>query len=220
MFLWQSGTPAAPKQCLVLDIDETLVHTYVDNETKPAQAVLDDPALKGQVYTITTREGTYWGVKRPHLDEFLDFAYKHFDAVAFWSAGKEGYVNAVVEVIAPNRPSAFVLNRSHCDEIHDEHVASDGTVSYMPRLWKPLNMVFGNSNYPQFTRYNTWVLDDRRDYAAENLLNWLEIPPYAPNAKKLLPYDDDYLLQLIDWFRSPEVVGSSNVLEVNKDWHA
>lgn len=215
MFEWGVKPQPSPKQCLVLDIDETLVHTYVDGEALPDN-LRDAPEIKANYYEVVTKEGRYWGIKRPYLCEFLDFAQEHFAEVAFWSAGKETYVNEVVRAMNCSKAPTFVLNYDHCDQVHDEYTSREGVVSYTQRLWKPLELVF--DAYPQFNRYNTWVLDDRRDYAAENLLNWLEIPPFRPSLKKLMAVDDDYLWRLMQWFQRPEVKHSRNVLEVNKQW--
>ena len=215
MFRWSHASSAPPAQTIVLDIDETLLCTNTDGSKYPVE-LKDNEEMARAHYTVTTREGTYWGVKRPYVDEFLAYCFKRFDAVAFWSAGKEGYVNEVVKVLNPPGTPAFVRSRSQCDELHSEFEMEDGRTQLVPTLWKPLQAIF--DNYPAFTRYNTWVLDDRQDYAQENLLNWLAIPPYHPTVKELLPRDDDYLLRLMDWFEREDVKNSTNVLEVEKDW--
>jgi hypothetical protein len=201
----------------VLDIDETLLVTNTDGSEFP-EALKNHPEVSKAYYTVNTREGIYWGVKRPHVDEFLAYCFKRFDGrVAFWSAGKEGYVNEVVKVLDPPGTPIFIRNRSQCDELHAEQQLEDGRIKLVPTLWKPLQAVF--DAYPQFTRYNTWVLDDRQEYAQENLLNWLSIPPYNPTPAQLLPRDDDYLLRLMDWLERDEVKNNANVLEVEKDWY-
>ena len=216
MFRWSHSTSASPAQAIVLDIDETLLCTSTDGSKFPNE-LKDNPELSKAYYTVTTREGTYWGTKRPHVDEFLAYCFKRFSAVAFWSAGKEGYVNEVVKVLTPPGTPAFVRNRSQCDELHAEHVLEDGRIQLIPTLWKPLQVIF--DTHPQFTRYNTLVLDDRQDYAQENLLNWLSIPPYNPSTQTLLPRTDDYLLRLMEWLERDEVKQSTNVLEIEKDWY-
>ena len=216
MFGWSHSNYESPVQTIVLDLDETIVSTHVDGEAFPLE-LLDHPDLSKDYYKITTREGTYWGVKRPHVDEFLSYCFKRFDAVAFWSAGKEQYVNEIVKVLNPPGVPAFVRNFNQCDQVHTEHRLEDGRIQLVPTLWKPLQAVF--DSYPQFTRYNTWVLDDRQDYAQENLLNWLAIPPFSPTVKTLLPRNDDYLLRLMEWLERDEVKSSHNVLEVEKDWY-
>jgi hypothetical protein len=216
MFRWSQSQAAYPAQTIVLDLDETIVSTCTDGSKFPAE-LKDHPEISKAYYTVNTREGTYWGVKRPYADEFLDYCFKRFSAVAFWSAGKEGYVNEVVKALNPSGKPVFIRNRSQCDEQHAEHQMEDGRIQLVPTLWKPLQAIF--DTYPQFTRYNTWVLDDRQEYAQENLLNWLAIPPYNPTPSELLPRDDDYLLRLMEWLEREEVKSSANVLEVEKDWY-
>jgi hypothetical protein len=212
MFRWLS-TPTQQHypQCLVLDIDETLAHTRSSSEK-----ATDEIKAHPDYYTVSTREGIFWGTKRPHLDEFLAYCNTRFEAVGFWSAGKEGYVNEMVRVMAPPFTPSFVMNFNHCDQIPEEHVNETGAVSYNHELRKPLNTVF--DKHPVFTRYNTFIVDDRFDYAKSNLLNWIIIPPYSPPLKKILPPEDDYLLRLIDWFERTEVKDTPNVLEIDKNW--
>ena len=212
MFRWLA-TPEQTQygQCLVLDLDETLLNTRSGSEK-----ATDEIKAHPDYYTVTTREGVFWGMKRPYLDDFLAYCGTRFEAIGFWSAGKEGYVNEVLRVMAPPFQPAFVMNFNHCDQVHAEHVSESGTVSYNPELWKPLNTVF--DKYPQFTRYNTFIVDDRQDYARGNLLNWVIIRPFSPSLKNLLPATDDYLLRLMDWFEREEVKYNPNVLEIDKNW--
>jgi len=213
MFRWLPRSPTLQyPQCIVLDIDETLINTR-DASHKATDEIKASP----DYYTVNTRQGVFWGTKRPHADEFLAYCVSRFDHVGFWSAGKEGYVDEVVKVLLQNVPSltpAFTMNFNHCDQIHTEYVSDSGKVSYTQELWKPLDTIF--TEYPVFSRYNTFIVDDRQDYAKSNLLNWVAIPPYSPSLKKVST--DDYLLRLMDWFERPEVKNSPNVLEVDKNW--
>lgn len=225
MFPWsrQSAPPRA-RQNIVLDLDECLVHTVADPLEMPDH-VRDAPELKPYLYTVDTEQGVFWGVKRPHVDEFLAFVGAHFEHYGFWSAGQPGYVDEIVRALDPPRPPAFVMNFDHCDNVHREYRSrgrsadSDGRgdVSYYSELSKPLNTIF--QGYPDhFTRFNTFILDDRQDYAAGNLLNWLPIKPYEPTVERLLPYDEDSLPRLMAWLQREDVVQSGNVLELNKNW--
>jgi hypothetical protein len=219
MFQWFSNSQQPSSQSVVLDLDETLVHTFSSRDKLTAE-LKANPDVADRLYTLECREGTFWGIKRPHLDEFMDYVADRFDHVGVWSAGTEGYVSEVVKAIQPRCELACVLSRGHCDQVHTEYVDDEGVVSYpnSPELCKPLNHLF--EKYPaQFNRYNTWVIDDRQDYAKENLLNWLAIPPFAPSLKSIANTEDDYLLRLMDWFDQDEVRFAPNVLEVLKDWY-
>lgn len=217
MFQWWSSEKRAPAQSVILDLDESCLHTMGGNERIPPE-VKDAPEFKSNHYSVTTREGTFWGVKRPHLDEFIEYCQYRFNHVGIWSAGKAGYVAEIVKILNPSRPFACVFNYDQCDQVHTEYPNDDGSVSYNMELWKPLNMLFEKQPH-QFNRYNTWVVDDRQDYAKENLLNWVPIPAFSPSVKKLLPQTDDYLLRLMDWFEQEDVKYAANVLEVNKNWY-
>lgn len=208
MFSWISTS----KQALVLDLDQTLIATMTDGSKVPPE-IRDNP----DVYTITTKEGTYWGLKRPYTDEFLEYCARRFDAIGFWSAGKEGYVHEIVKVLNPPFTPTFIWNFNHCDQVHFPQSQVEEKIQLIPYIWKPLQQIY--TSYPQFTRRNTLVLDDRQDYAQENLLNWLEIPPFDPPPTKPLPTNDDYLLRLMDWLDRDDVRESNNILELAKDWY-
>lgn len=215
MFRWLPRSPTPQyHQCIVLDIDETLINTK-DNTQKATEEIKSSP----DYYTVNTRQGVFWGTKRPHVDEFLAYCTTRFEQIGFWSAGKEGYVDEVMKVLLRNNPSivpAFTMNFNHCDQVHTEYVSESGKVSYTQELWKPLDTIFTGSTV--FSRYNTFIVDDRQDYAKSNLLNWVAIPPYNPAIPKLLDSGDDYLLRLMDWFDRPEVKNAPNVLEIDKNW--
>src|SRR5439155_1317619 len=98
---------------IVLDIDETLVHTFEgDCQTKFQQLnLMDDPALidlRSRLYVLplvdlskTGNSGVnlYWGVMRPSLRDFLRFCNKYFQNVCIWSAGHRDYVHGVCNQI-------------------------------------------------------------------------------------------------------------------------
>jgi NLI interacting factor-like phosphatase len=218
MFRWSYAETAIPAQAMVLDLDESIISSCVDGTPFP-QELFQNPEVAAAYYTVSTREGEYWGVKRPHVDEFLAYCFQRFQGVGFWSAGKEGYVNEIVKALAPPGVPTFVRARHQCDQLHTEYKMEDGKIQLVPTLWKPLQLLF--DVYPQFTRYNTWVVDDRQEYAQENLLNWLAIPPFSPEptVAGLSDRSDDYLLRLMEWLERPEVKNSGNVLEVEKDWY-
>lgn len=82
---------------LVLDVDETLVHTGT-----------------GQDYKFQIEEEWVSGTIRPHLREFLWTVNDLFDVVAVWSAGERDYVHGIVDRVFPYQPD-LIWTREECD---------------------------------------------------------------------------------------------------------
>ncbi|GET92222.1 nli-interacting factor, putative [Leishmania tarentolae] len=80
------------KHTLVLDIDETLIHTYGMSLHDNSKDKTNDPAFQG-VSLID-----YNVLLRPHLKEFLEEVNQLFEVV-FWTAGTASYCCAVLDVL-------------------------------------------------------------------------------------------------------------------------
>lgn len=94
-----------PRKLLVLDVDETLVHT--------ALKVLD------RLPDFTLFGGAYNVYRRPHLTEFLLAVRQVYD-LAIWSAGSADYVDQVLQEILPDQVKpVFVWTREHCTRRYD-----------------------------------------------------------------------------------------------------
>ena len=75
---------------LVLDLDETLVHSSLDDPG--SDDALFSPVLKDNInYCVYT-------LKRPGLDEFLDIVTKHFEVVIFTASVKEVYMLSLIHI--------------------------------------------------------------------------------------------------------------------------
>ena len=105
------------QHAIILDIDETLVHTCEDMNQFHSLRIFTDPKMIGlrrRSYVVTLddvveRRGAgvktqLWGVTRPHLEEFLIFCFSYYRVVAVWSAGKTKYVQAIVDHIFRDIP--------------------------------------------------------------------------------------------------------------------
>lgn len=98
VFISTAGPLTAVKKLLILDLDETLVHS-----TEGASDIFSD-------FTI----GNLTIVKRPHLDEFVRFALEKFE-VAVWSQATHRYASAVVRNIFGDAGQlAFVWGGNRC----------------------------------------------------------------------------------------------------------
>ncbi|KAL7696278.1 NLI-interacting factor [Lotmaria passim] len=80
------------KHTLVLDIDETLIHTYGMSKHDSARDTSPDPAVKGLPLV------DYYVMLRPHVKEFLTEVHRLFEVV-FWTAGTASYCCAVLDAL-------------------------------------------------------------------------------------------------------------------------
>lgn len=81
---------------LVLDLDETLIHAREEPLERPADYVVYD----------------YHIYRRPLLAEFIDSSFQDF-AVGIWSSASDEYVQAVVDLIVPEKHQLeFIWGRS------------------------------------------------------------------------------------------------------------
>ena len=86
---------------LVLDLDETLVHSSLTTVANPDHIVELKDGVKFHIVT------------RPHLDEFLERMSKIYELVIYTAAEKE-YAVAAIDKIDPKRYISYILHREHC----------------------------------------------------------------------------------------------------------
>lgn len=70
---------------LILDLDETLIHTVVNKPSK-------------YDFEIDTGNGYYFVTKRPFLSQFLKYTQENFD-LAVWTASGKSYASSVLKNI-------------------------------------------------------------------------------------------------------------------------
>ncbi|KAG6546342.1 hypothetical protein Mapa_012383 [Marchantia paleacea] len=80
------------KMTLVLDLDETLVHTSLD--PSPAYDYSIEVEMKSKL------RQTFFVLKRPGVDDFLATVARKFEVVLF-TASTKGYADAVLDVLDP-----------------------------------------------------------------------------------------------------------------------
>jgi CTD small phosphatase-like protein 2 len=107
------------KMVVVLDIDETLVHSQV------VQRVNEQDAFNPEVFYLHCKDGVIIRVlQRPLLRDFLVAASQSFELIAF-TAGAEEYASGLLDRIDPT--GAFFthrLYRQHCT-IHGTSILKD-----------------------------------------------------------------------------------------------
>lgn len=188
---------------IVLDLDETLVHTLSDDEfnksNKGYELLRLYPDLRGRLYKLDVQGSVMWSVKRPHVDIFLRYVLNNFGKVIVWSAGSDEYVHVVVDwlfgtiLISPDA----VYGRSFCEKESDKKfVKPIRKLTIQPELANSVRMD------------NTLFIDDNVISTSPNPSNAVTIPRYHPSpshVSELLSYSDKSLLQLIDWLESDAV---------------
>lgn len=211
---------------IVLDYDETLVHSYNNMNDWDTLKILEDPKkidLRERTYVlnietdrVTGHEERMWGITRPHLDDFIKFCFMYFRVVIPWSAGVFGYVHQVTEPIFKNNQEPHaILTRSNC-------VGS--THKLEKPFWKMMKDVPGLDKYIELDGTsgpdnvkNVFILDDRRSAFSQNPNNGICIPVYEPNpTAEGLRKDDICLLQVMNWLLRPEVMNCKDVRQLDK----
>lgn len=222
---------ALTNKCIVLDLDETLVHTNVndvDMEQLKNLGIMSDPNLldlRRRTYQITMDDVVYkkgegvkttmWGIVRPHVKEFLISCFSYFKVVIVWSAGKRKYVDAIVDFLFKD------IKRPHVVYSYDQCERTSNNL-----IVKPFAKMIENE--PGLSKYmsldNSFMIDDREtvysgyggDYG-DNPDNGIQIPAYKPAFNiHSLRSNDIALKQLMTWFLKPEVMNSDNVRELDK----
>lgn len=119
------------KKLLVLDLDETLVHSSfnkVDNADIVIPLSIEDPVSKA---TISHQVYVY---KRPYVDEFLETMSKYYE-LAIFTASLQVYCDAVMEKLDPKGLCVHRLYRDSC-------IQSNGVfVKDMSILGRPVESV-------------------------------------------------------------------------------
>ena len=94
---------------LFLDLDETCVYS-----TTPNKIVEGFKMFK--IKSFDLKNVDFFTYQRPHLDEFLLWAFQNH-LVSFWSAGEKNYVFDIVKNIVPsNYIPKYILFDKFCDE--------------------------------------------------------------------------------------------------------
>lgn len=201
---------------LILDLDETCIKTIGRCRLLDQLNLLGDPALfelRSRLYLLELEdptslrgEGDYlreWGIKRPHLEEFLEFAIQYFATVNVWTAGVYEYGHRIVEEIFKdlNYRPLIIFTREEC-------------ITERKIVVKALARAFA---HPDAKRHNmraenTIILDDRPSAYLRDPYNGIQIPPYDPECQlDSLQKDDQCLPQFKQWLLNSEFSTSSDV---------
>jgi len=124
------------KKTLVLDLDETLVHSAF--KPVPCYAFQIDVEIEGYLHEIFV-------CKRPGVEEFLKKVSELYEVVVF-TASLEKYANPVIDILDPQGLCAWRLFRESCTQ-----VLIQGTMNYvkdLSRLGRDIRHVIIVDNSP------------------------------------------------------------------------
>lgn len=203
-------------KCIILDLDETLVHTFDDFNTY--FNLPNDIGLKNRTYALELddvfdKNGSgvitnIWGVVRPYTKEFLIMCFDYFKIVAVWSAGQKKYVNGIVNFLFKDLKRPHVIfSYEHCEPVEE---------SFNKPLQKMIDIVPGLDKYMSLN--NTYILDDRKaNFDTVNNDNGILIPAYKPyfNIYSLNKVDI-HLNQFMIWLERNDVINCSDIRKLDK----
>jgi RNA polymerase II subunit A small phosphatase-like protein len=187
---FQSLLPPCPENlssrvCLVLDLDETLVHSSFKPVTVPDLIIPVE--IKGNVHQVYVR-------KRPFIDEFLKRVSQLFEVVVFTASLSE-YADPVLDELDPDSSKVHHrLFREHCSNTNGLFVKD------LSLLGRPLQRIAIVDNSPtsflfqprNSVQCTSWF-DDMTDTELGDLLPLMEDLAVCDNVYAVL---DEFRLQM------------------------
>ncbi len=165
----QAGAPVHARKLLVLDLDETLIHASEEPLHRPADFSFRD----------------YHVYKRPHLDDFLDWAFAHFD-VGIWTSSGIRYAHEVSARIVDVDRLRFLWASPRCT-VRRCHLT--GQVHPLKRLAKLKRL--------GYTLQQMIAVDDSPEKHGDNYGNLVRVSDYrGDDADRELPMLASYLRAL------------------------
>lgn len=194
---------------IILDLDSTLIYTIDDTNLNELRTLQDmSTANSGSTYRLKFPDGTTMsGLFRPYLTQFLMYCRKTFSKLIVYTAGTEDYGYAVVKAIETKTKVQFdeVYARQSCLVIDDNLLYTEDTMR------KPLKLVF-----PDIDVRHMLLVDDKMCNFRFNPRNGILIPAFSPQTIDTA-IGDDYLLQLMNWFKAVDISTVSDYRLLNKD---
>jgi len=165
------------KKCLVLDLDETLVHSSFKKVPKADFLVPVD--IDGVVHTV-------YVLKRPYTDEFLIECSKLYEIVLF-TASLSKYADPLLDMLDTRSTIDYRLFREHCVQ-KDYCYVKD--LSKLGRRLKDCIIIDNSAQSYIFQPSNaipipSWF-DDPKDTALRDLIPVLQKLSKVPDVRKCL----------------------------------
>jgi len=148
---------------IVLDLDQTLIYSdsVVNFKYTPRFHKLVHKHINNDYITF----------ERPHLQEFLDYIFKHFN-VSVWTAASKPYAISIVNQIILVKPRKldFVFYSDHC-----------ALSQKQKRGLKGLCILWEHFKIPGYNKHNTIIVDDNDEVYKIQKDKCYHIPPFDYN---------------------------------------
>jgi CTD small phosphatase-like protein 2 len=195
------------KPTLILDIDETMLHSELAEPEKydlTCKIEYQKPNAENSELFGTHSQPVYINI-RPHLPEFLELMSKEFEIVT-WTASLQTYADDILDQIDPAGKVSYRLYRQHCDSTSAGSLMKD-----LRRLGRDLRrtVMIDNSCLGFAFTLNNGIpcfpfTDDRND---RELLSFIPILAELKSLKDFRPF-------LQKMYRLEEI--KEKILEVTK----
>lgn len=177
---------------LILDMDETLIHTE-DNSLPDSSYDFKFPLGGGG---WSNDEKWYYTKKRPFLDEFLKYAFDNFK-VAVWTAGSRDYATSVMNGIGIDIDKLeFFWTRERCTIKYDYMTMQNYGQKNLSKVHNSLGwdlnriLIVDDVEKTAINNYGNLILIksflyDRNDTELLKLINYLETIKDSPNFRSI-----------------------------------
>jgi TFIIF-interacting CTD phosphatase-like protein len=154
------------KPNILLDLDATLISAEASEDFD-----FEQYKEKSKLFRSDDMDGYYIVYSRPHLQEFLDYLFEHFN-VTIWTAASKDYALFIIENIILNnikdRKLDFIFFSYHCD-----------WSKHKKKYSKELSMLWDIHKIPGYNENNTVIIDDfKKDVYKCQTNNCIIAPPF------------------------------------------
>jgi hypothetical protein len=172
------------KYNLILDLDQTII----SGEPIEDLDLKNTYKEKHKLFRFDNMEDYYNIYSRPHLQNFLDYAFANFN-VTVWTAASKDYALFIIEnIIINNKPERkldFIFFEYHC------HLSKK-----IKKYSKELCMLWDIHKLPGYSHKNTVIIDDyKQDVHKCQPNNCIIAPPFE--FKKYGSENDTFLKDII-----------------------
>ena len=191
------------KKLLILDMDETLLHTECFRDIDYLEEGSYDFKFPLGGGGWSNDEHWYFTIKRPFLDEFMNYAFDNFK-VAIWTAGGSDYASEAISRSGIDKNKLeFFWARERCTMKYDFETGFRYGVKNLEKVHKSLGWDLNN----------VLIVDDVQKTSINNYGNLIHIKEFCNDRsdielKKLMNYLDK--IKDSNNFRSIEKRGWSN----------
>ncbi len=178
---------------LILDMDETLLHTECFESSDYIPEGSYD--FKFPMGEYSGDQTWYFTIKRPFLDEFMKYAFDNFK-VAIWTAGGSDYADTVISKCGVDKTKLeFFWTRERCTIKRDYETGNnygEKNLSKVRNLGWNLDRVLiiddvaktASNNYGNLIRISEYF-NSSKDTELLKLMNYLEIIKDEPNFRTI-----------------------------------